>query len=110
MSHGAGVKYDLGKPRLELLPVKPLEEIAKVLDYGAHKYDEYNWARGFKWSRLLGALLRHVFSFMDGKDKDAETGISHLAHAGCCLLFLLDHQLNSVGTDDRRHVQLKEPV
>ena len=103
-----GVKYDHGKPRMELLPTKPLEEIAKVLTFGAEKYDEWNWARGFKWSRVLGAVLRHVFSFLGGEDKDPETGLSHLAHAGCGILFILDHELNRLGTDDRRHVQLKE--
>jgi hypothetical protein len=27
--------------------------------------------------------------------------MSHLAHAGCCLLFLMEYQRNGWGTDDR---------
>lgn len=96
-----GIKHDSGKPRLELLPSEALEEIAKVLTFGAEKYDDWNWAKGFKYSRLLGALLRHVLAFMRGEDKDPETGLSHLAHAGANIVFLLYHIKVGVGEDDR---------
>ncbi len=33
--------------------------------------------------------------------RDPETGFSHLAHAGCCLIFLMEFQSNEWGTDDR---------
>lgn len=95
------IKHDDGKPSLDLLPPEALEEIAKVLSFGAHKYEPHNWRKGFKWSRLSAALLRHVFAFLRGEDLDPETGLSHLAHAGCMLLFLLTHQLTEIGEDDR---------
>ena len=96
-------KFDGEKIRVELLPVDALEEIAKVLTFGAIKYAAGNWATGsgFKWSRLAGALLRHIFAWMRGEDRDPESGISHLAHAGCMLLFLLSHVLRNHGEDDR---------
>ncbi len=46
-------------------------------------------------------MCRHIFAWWGGEDKDPETGFSHLAHAGCCLLFLMEFQRNSWGTDDR---------
>jgi hypothetical protein len=89
------------KPRLELLPSAALEQIAEVLTYGAAKYEANNWCRGARWGRYFAALLRHVFAWWRGEDRDPETGMSHLAHAGCCLLFLMEYQRNGWGTDDR---------
>jgi len=106
-SSSSGTKSDEGKNRLDLLPTESLEEIAKVLTFGAKKYatsevaGDYNWTKGFTWSRLLGATLRHLFAFMRGEDKDPESGISHLAHAGCCILFLLYHEKHHTKLDDR---------
>ena len=97
----AGIKHDANKPRMDLVPSECLEEIAKVLDFGSRKYTDWNWAKGFKWSRLYGASLRHLYAHMRGESKDPETGISHLAHLGANVLFLLYHELHQVGEDDR---------
>jgi hypothetical protein len=100
-----GLKYDTGKVPLELLPPEALTEIAKVLAFGAEKYGRHNWRKGMAWSRLIGAILRRLFAWMLGEDKDPESGLSHLSHAGCDLLFLLTYELTESGTDDRyKHV------
>lgn len=96
-----GTKHDHEKPRVELLPADALEEIAKVLTFGAKKYDAYNWCKGFQWGRLIGAALRHIYAFSRGEDKDPETGLSHIAHASCCLLFLIWHEKHLPALDDR---------
>jgi hypothetical protein len=95
------LKFDSGKPRLELLPTAPIMAIGRVLTKGAIKYHDHNWRNGFHWSRLLGAAFRHLFLWSSGEDKDPETGESHLAHAGCCILFLLEHEEKGLGEDDR---------
>ena len=97
----SGTKNDDGKTELGLLPFAPIEEVAKVLGYGAKKYQKYNYKGGFEYTRLIGAALRHLFAFARGQDKDPETGLSHVAHAVCNLLFLLDQQIAGTGTDDR---------
>lgn len=89
------------KTRFDLLPFAAVGEIADVLAYGANKYEANNWARGTAWGRYFAALCRHLFAWWGGEDKDPETGFSHLAHAGCCLLFLMEYQRNNWGTDDR---------
>ena len=94
-------KYDGDKVPVELLPSEALEEIAKVLAFGKKKYDAWNWAKGFKWTRLIGAAIRHLYAYKRGEDKDPESGLSHIAHAGCCILFLLQHDLSKLGEDDR---------
>lgn len=96
-----GRKDDDGKVRFDLLPGDALNEIAKVLTIGAAKYSERNWEKGMKWHRPFGALMRHMWAWWGGEANDPETGLSHLSHAGCCLLFLLSYELRNTGHDDR---------
>ena len=96
-----GIKYDNDKPRTDLLPTVALEGVASVLGYGAKKYDTWNWAKGMAYGRLIGAALRHLFAFARGEDNDKETGLSHLDHAACCILFLSTYVKTKRGTDDR---------
>lgn len=96
-----GTKNDAGKVGVHLLPPTPLIEIAKVLDFGATKYAPYNWTKGISYSRVYGAALRHLWSWFRGENKDPETGLSHLAHAGCCVLFLLQYEHTRREFDDR---------
>jgi hypothetical protein len=96
-----GIKHDEGKPRMELLPMDALLEVAKVLTGGAHKYGDKNWLKGMKHSRLYGAMLRHLQASMMKVDLDPEFGIDHLAHCACCCLFLLTYHLRNLGEDDR---------
>jgi hypothetical protein len=97
----SGRKDDAAKNRLDLLPFAALEEVGKVLTHGAGKYAPDNWRKGMAWRRLIAAALRHIFAFARGEDRDPETGLSHLAHATCCLTFLLTYQLERLGQDDR---------
>ena len=95
------LKFDTDKVRMELLSVDFLTEVSKVLTFGAEKYDSHNWRKGFDWSRLYGAALRHLTSHMNGENVDGESGLSHLSHAACCLMFLIEHECRNLGNDDR---------
>lgn len=97
----SGIKFDQGKPPLGLINRTAIEQEALVMAYGVKKYGEHQWRNGMNYSRLADAALRHLYAFLDGEDLDKETGLSHLAHARCCLAFLLEYQGKSVGTDDR---------
>jgi hypothetical protein len=96
-----GIKFDQGKPPLELLSTIALIETAKVMEFGRSKYSSHNWRNGLAWSRVLGAAARHLFLFIGGQDKDPETGLSHLAHLSCCVLFLLEYEVTHKELDDR---------
>ena len=96
-----GKKFDDGKLPYDLLPSDAVEEIVKVLQFGATKYGERNWEKGMKWNRPFAALMRHMWAWWRREEKDPETGLSHLAHAGCCILFLLSYTLRGVGEDNR---------
>lgn len=98
-----GRKDDSDKTRYELLPPELLENISKVLTFGAKKYADRNWEQGMNWSRVYGALMRHLWSWWNPfePDTDPETGMSHLHHAGCCIAFLITYEQRKIGNDDR---------
>ena len=81
---------DDAKLPYELLPAKAIEEVVKVLEFGAKKYSPNGWKELNKEDlpKLLGAALRHVFAFLGGEYFDKETSLDHLAHASCDLLFI----------------------
>lgn len=97
----SGIKHDGEKPRVDLVPAGAVLAIADVFTFGAKKYAPNNWRGGFDWSRLIGALERHIAAFKEGEDLDPESGLPHMAHAGCCVMMLLEHQRLGYGTDDR---------
>lgn len=96
-----GLKYDNGKPPMSLLDRKWLEGVAQVLGFGANKYAAHNWRKGITYSRLSDAALRHLLAFNDGEDTDPESGLSHLYHASCCLMFLSNMAITKPELDDR---------
>ena len=93
-----GIKFDMGKPRWELLPLDVIEQVVKILTMGAEKYKDDNW----KYipdakERYSAALQRHFMSYWksnhhgspteeDTYDKDS--GLNHLFHLLCCGIFL----------------------
>ena len=87
-----GKKYDQDKPRYDLVPWAAMDDVAQVLGYGAKKYGDHNcrMVEGLE-NRYFAAALRHLSAHRQGERNDPETGISHLAHAMCSLLFLLAH-------------------
>lgn len=85
-----GVKYDASKPRWSLLPTGTMEEVIKVLEYGANKYSPDNWKKVPQMEvRYYDAAMRHIDAYWQGEYLDEESGQPHLAHAVCCLLFLM---------------------
>lgn len=97
----SALKFDQEKPRMDLLSRVALEGCAWVLTFGARKYADNNWRKGFKWSRLIGAAMRHLTAIMDGEDTDPESGLPHVDHLACCVMFLSEHQKKNLGEDDR---------
>lgn len=95
------VKADGEKPRMDLVPVYPIQQLGQVLTYGANKYSERNWEAGMDWGRPYAAAQRHLMSWWSGEDLDPESGISHLSHALCNIAFLLEFVDKQKGTDSR---------
>lgn len=92
-----GRKDDLGKPRYSLLPWEAVEEVVKVLNHGAKKYADNNWIKvPNAQDRYFSAAMRHLVAWKTGEVLDGESGLSHLAHAACCILFLLWFQVKGI--------------
>lgn len=90
------------KPPLHLIP--PAAEILEsaVMALGAKKYGAFNWrTANVKASVYVAAARRHLVQWFDGQDDDAESGVSHLAHARACLGILLDALATGHLVDDR---------
>ncbi len=96
-----GMKFDTDKPRMDLLCPFAMEELSKVLTFGAKKYDAWNWSKGIATSRLIAAALRHIFAYARGENIDPETGLHHIAHAMCCCMFIIGMPHYVSKQDDR---------
>ena len=95
------LKYDKDKLRMELVPPEAIEALAAIYTMGAKKYGDNNWYQGMKWSRLIGAMLRHFYAWLKGEEKDPESGYSPLWHAFWNMCALIVYQERKLGTDDR---------
>lgn len=95
------IKYDDGKVMLQCIDPLAELELGEVLTFGAREYGENNWREGFVYSRVVGALRRHLNAFLRGEDRDPKSGRLHTAHIMACSMFLTNFQLSGTGTDDR---------
>ena len=104
-----GKKFDQGKTEWDLLPLGPVEEVVKVLMHGREKYGRDNWQLvDNPIRRYYAAAQRHLAAFrrarFDTRDPydaiDAESHLHHLAHAACCILFLLWHERKELCQED----------
>ncbi len=113
-----GRKDDAEKLRFDLVPPSALAEIVKVLNFGAAKYDDHNWEKVPNLdARYYAAAQRHLTAWRKGELVDVDSGLPHLAHAGCCLLFLLSNQVGfdrsltePAIADDLDELETDEPI
>lgn len=85
-----GKKFDNDKPRWSLVPQGVMDEVIRVLEFGARKYAPDNWKHVVDGeTRYYDAAMRHIDAWWKGEQTDPETGKNHLAHAVCCLMFLM---------------------
>lgn len=94
MQAAVGMKHDEAKPRFDLIPPIAELEVAKVLEYGARKYDANNWRYVENpQARYMAAARRHINAWMQNESYDDESGLPHLAHAITSLMFILELEL-----------------
>lgn len=83
-----GNRYNQGKPRWSLVDFDALEDMVKVLEFGATKYSDHNWKKGLKTTEIVESLLRHIFAYLRGEDIDPESKLPHIGHILCNAMFL----------------------
>jgi hypothetical protein len=94
-------RSDAGKRRLDLVSAVAIEGLADVLTFGAKKYAAHNWRKGMDWSRVIASLKRHLSEFEKGVDTDPESGLKHIDHVMCYVMFLSEYSLTHTALDDR---------
>jgi len=74
-----GMKFDDKKPQLSLIDPKFIKELGSLMTFGAKKYAPDNWklVKDGK-TRYKNALLRHLYSYLDGELTDEDSGETHL--------------------------------
>jgi hypothetical protein len=102
-------RHNSGKLRPTLFPVVVYKEVLKVFQFGAVKYGDFNWQKGFMYRDCADSLERHWLEWKEGQDRDLESNLYHLAHIIANAAFLLYYQL--MGTyshlDNRNETKTK---
>jgi hypothetical protein len=88
------IKHDTLKTRWHLFPLNALQEVMNVISFGAMKYKPNNWQKVDDINRYYDAALRHIFAWKNGEQEDSESYLHPLAHAACCLIFIISIELN----------------
>lgn len=65
-----------------------LEGLAKVLTFGAAKYEENNWRKCENVGQYFSAAMRHFVAHSRGEEVDSETGLPHLFHITTNLMII----------------------
>lgn len=111
-SQGAGLKYDGGKVMFRALTrglALPLKAVAAVLTYGASKYKIDSWQTVPQGAeRYEDALDRHLNAWKSGEENDDESGLHHLAHAACNVLFMLWFEMTA--KPNRDYTKFNDPT
>lgn len=87
--------------RFGLVPVGPLEDVARLYAFGAKKYSAHNWRKGYDWSLSYDAAQRHLTQFWNGEDIDEESGLPHLASVVFHCFALMEFARSYPQGDDR---------
>ena len=65
----------------DLVPFQEITDaFVRVAEFGAKKYEAWNWSKGLARVQLCGSLLRHTFAYLRGEEYDKESGLLHTDH------------------------------
>ena len=94
------MKAETGKTQWRLLPFDALEQVARAFMFGnskeGRKPDDWQLVPN-KREAYFDACMRHLTAWWRGGGRDGESGLSHLAHAACCILILLWDEIRGGG-------------
>ena len=109
MSLGLAARANADKPRWGLLALEVFEPVVQVLMFGAKKYAAWNFTNkeGLSWTETGESMQRHLSAWMRGEDLDPESGLPHLGHIGCNLMFLLYYRMYASKGYDKRDDRFK---
>jgi hypothetical protein len=104
-------RFNEGKLRWSLVDFGALEEMVKVLEFGAQKYTDHNWKKGLSITSILDSMMRHQVAFLNGKNIDPESGLPHTGHIMCNAMFLAHmFKYKAEVWDDRKGMPTKKEL
>ena len=98
----SALRYNSGKLQWSLVDFDALEDMVRVLEFGAKKYDADNWKKGLQTNEIAESMMRHLFAYLRGEDIDPESGLPHTGHIMCNAMFLSYMQKFAPKFDGRR--------
>ena len=82
------MRFNTGKRKWSLVDFDSLEDMVKVLEFGAEKYSPHNWKKGLSTTEICESMIRHLKSYLNGENLDPESGLPHTGHIMCNSMFL----------------------
>ena len=89
------MKDSKGKTKLSLVPYYGMVAVAKVREYGVKKYGDPDGWKEVSPMEFIDAALRHIGKYLAESDYDEESGLHHISHAACNLMFVADMMQNN---------------
>ncbi len=105
----AGLRFNEGKLRYDLLEPYAIEQLTKIFTMGAQKYAPHNWLKGIPWMSMVASLERHLAEFKKGVDFDEESKLLHMAHVAWNAMAIVSYYKHRPEFDDRRVKYLNMP-
>lgn len=105
-----GSKNDQGKAPLHMIPEEAIIGMAEAFEFGAKKYDKFNYKKGLEFTRLSDSTRRHLLAFLMGEDIDPESGLHHTKHILANAAMLEYMRLNRPEMDDRYNTRKSKSV
>lgn len=91
------LRFNEGKPLLSYLTMsfsRAVHAIARIMEFGANKYEDGNWRLGNKPDReYWDSFFRHLDYYTNGEYYDQDSGCCHIGHMiwNLCALLELNH-------------------
>ena len=101
------MRFNKNKLSWSLVDFESMESMVEVLMFGAKKYERHNWKSGLDVDEVCESLARDLFAFMNGEDKDKESGLSHIGHIQCNSMFL-SYMMKHKPELDKRYINPKQ--
>ena len=86
---------DVQKLEYSLFVPEFLEEVVKVLTFGAVKYGRENWKKCKDKRLYIDAIYRHLEAYRMGEKTDKDTGCHHFACVCCNIMFIFWMDMNN---------------
>lgn len=95
--------------RYDLVPIRGLQEVNKVLTSKLKNHEVNEWMSGLKWTEVLSSLKKHLTAFELGEDYTREGNLS-IAEVATNALILCEYFFINPAGDNRVFLPINRPI